>query len=144
MPRSTAPADTGNLATITFASGITATLKVRSIEQPDESVGNIDASVLATVGTRVFIPEDFSDPIELTIEYLWDTFDVAPTLRLNLGLVTVTYPLRSGETTPATRTGTAYVSGIKHPGLKNNELQVGVLKVQLDGAVTAQTYTPST
>jgi hypothetical protein len=143
MPRSTACADTGNQSTITFASGITATLKVRSIEQPEESVGKIECSDISTQVRKKYIPEDLVDSIELVIEFLWDTFDEPPALGLALGLVTLTYPTRDGETTPATRAGTAYVSGIKHPTLKNNELQVGILKVQFDG-VTPPVYTKST
>lgn len=144
MPQSTIAADTGNQATITFDQGITASLKVRSIEQPEQNLDQLDASVLTTSGERVFIPNDLTDPIELSCEYIWDTFDTPPALGTNLGTTTVTYPLRTGETTPATRAGSAYVSGIKHPDLRNGEIQVGILKVQFDGSATPVAYTKST
>ena len=143
MAQSTICADTGNQSTITFASGITDPLKVREIEQPEQTLGQLDCSDLSTEGEKSFIPEDLTDPILIELEWLWDTFQVPPTLGTNLGLVTITYPLRPGELTPATRTGSGYVAGIKHPKLANNELQLGMLKVQLDG-VTTTTYTKST
>ena len=143
MAQSTICADTGNGATITFAQGITETLKVRRINQPEQSLGTIECSDLSTTGEKKFISEDLTDPVELDIEFLWDTFQTPPVLGTNLGTVTVTYPTRTGELTPATRAGTGYVSGIKHPDLANNELQVGMLKVQFDG-VTPVAYTKST
>ena len=144
MAQSTVCADTGNQATITFASGITDPLKVRMIDQPEQSLGELDCSDLSTTGQRSVIPEDLTDPLELDIEWLWDTFQTPPTLGLSLGLVTLTYPLRTGEETPATRTGTGYVSAVKHPRLANNELQLGTAKIKFDGGATADTYTEST
>lgn len=143
MAQSTICADTGNQATVTFASGITSPLKARKIVQPAEALVKVECSDLATSVYRKYIPEDLSDAPELEIEFLWDTFHVPPALGAALGLVTITYPLRTGEVTPATRTGSGYVSGITHPTLANGELQVGTLKVQYDN-VTALTYTKST
>lgn len=143
MPRSTICADTGQLATLTFATGITAALKFRFIDPAEEAVGKIECSDLSTTGDRKYIAEDLSEPPELSTEFLWDTFDTPPVKGQNLGLVTVTYPLRPGETTPATRAGSAYVSAVKHPRLALGELQVGMLKIQFDG-VTPLIYTKST
>lgn len=143
MPQSTVCADTGNQATITFASGISASLKVRSIDPSEQSLGQLDASDLSTTGEKCLIPEDLSDPRELSVEWLWDTFDVPPVLGTNLGLVTITFPLRTGELTPATLAGTGYVAAVKYPQLANNELQVGTMRVQYDGETQAA-YTKST
>lgn len=143
MPRSNVPADTGNQATVSFAEGITATLKVRSIDPSEESVGDIDVSVLATSGEKVTIPEDTYDAVEYTLEWLWDTFDDPPVLGQPLGLTTITHPLRPDELTPATRAGSARVSAVKHPTMRNNEPQVGTLKIKMDG-VTPTAYTKST
>jgi len=143
MAQSTICADTGNGATITFGSGITETFKIRSIDQPEETRGRIECSDISTTGYRKFIAEDLTDAPEITINWLWDTFHAVPTLGLALGTVTITYPLRTGESSAATRAGTAYVSAIKHPRLENNVLQEGMLKVQFDGG-TGPTYTKST
>lgn len=143
MAQSTICADTGNGAAVTFASGITATLKVKSIDPSEESVGKIECSTLDTVGKKKYVPEDLAETPELDIEWNWDTFDTPPTPGLDLGLVTVTYPQRTGETTPATRAGSGYVSSVKHPKLANGELQMGRLKVQYDN-VTPLAYTKST
>lgn len=143
MARSTICADTGNGASVTFASGITDTLKIRSIDPSEESIGKIECSDISTTGDKKYVKEDLGEPTELSLEWLWDTFDTPPTKGLDLGVVTVTYPLRAGETTPASRAGSAYVSAVKHPKLVNGELQMGMLKVQYDG-VTPLAYTKST
>jgi len=143
MARSTALADTGQSTTLTFASGITNTLKIRYIDTPEEAQGKIDVSDVSTTGHRKYIPEDLTEAPEYSFEWLWDTFDTPPVAGLSLGLVTHTYPLRAGETTPATRTGSAYVSSVKHPKMALNEVQVGMCKIQFDG-VTPLTYTKST
>ena len=143
MAQSTICADTGNGATITFASGITGTLKIKSIDPAEEAVGKIECSTLDTVSKKKYIAEDLSETPELDIEWNWDTFDTPPTPGLALGVVTVTYPLRTGELTPATRAGSAYVSSVKHPKLANGELQLGRMKIQYDN-VTALVYTKST
>lgn len=143
MARSTVCADTGNGATVTFASGISDPLKFRVIDPVEESVGDIDCSHLGTTGQQSLIPEDLTSPAELDLEWNWDTFDTPPTPGLQLGLTTVTYPQRTGEDTPASRAGTAYVSAVKHPRLENNVLQIGTMKVKFDNA-TPLAYTKST
>lgn len=143
MPRSTICADTGNGATLTCAEGITTPFKYRSFDPSEETIGKIECSDISTTGRKKYIPEDLAETLEMSIEWNWDTFDTPPALGMNLGLVTVTYPLRAGETTPATRAGSAYVSAVKHPKLANNELQLGMMKIQFDN-VTALTYTKST
>lgn len=145
MPQSTVTGDTGNQAVINFGgvaawNGATG-LKVRSVDQAEESIGRIDTSVLSTQTFRTFIMEDLADPPELTIEFLWDTFLTPPVPGQDLGTVTITYPERDGETTPATRAGAAQVASVKHPMLANNELQVGTMRIQFLGAPT---YTKST
>ncbi len=141
MARSTVCGDTGNLSTLTFATGITAALKFRYIDPSEESIGNIDCSHLATTVHRSVVKEDLSDTPELSMEYNWDTFDEPPVVGLDLGNATHTYPLRPGEVTPATRVGKAYVSAIKHPRMENNVLQVGMLKIKY---TETPAYTKST
>lgn len=143
----------GNALTVTNYRGThfsVAGFAIRSVDQAEESVGRIDTSVLGTTVHRTFIMEDLPDTPELTIEFLWDTF-----ANLNLGLggssntavgkslgtVTITYPLRKDETTPATRAGTAQVAAFKQPMLANNELQLGTMRIQFLGSPT---FTPST
>ena len=136
MPQSTLTGDTGNGATVTFAQGITAALKVRRITPSADSRGRIDTSHLGTTGMRTFIPEDLGDAQTLTIEAIWDTFFATPTAGLNLGNVTVTYPLRTGETTAASFVGKAHVSSVQLPSLANNELQIIQLVIQFEEALT--------
>jgi hypothetical protein len=142
MPQSTICADTGNGASVTF-SAVAAydDLKFRQISQGEQSLGQIDCSDLSTTGERSVIAEDLADPTEVDLEWIWDTFEDPPVLGQSLGTVTITYPLRDGETTPATRAGLGFVKAVKHPDLANNELQIGTMKVQFNGGTT---YTTST
>lgn len=143
MAQSTIPGDTGNGSTISFASGITATLKVRSIDPSEVSKPQLDCSHLGTTVYRKLIPDDLTDPPTLAIEYVFDTFDADIAPGTNLGSVVVTFPLRTGESTEAEYAGTAYVASVKKPRLENGVVQMGMVTVQFDG-VTGPTWTKST
>jgi hypothetical protein len=142
MPRSTALADTGNGATVVFTTSALS-LKIRRIEFPEERLERILASHLGTTVYNEYIPADLTEPPEMTFEFIWDTFDTIPTLGGVPETVTITWPLRAGETTPANRAGTAYVAAYKFPDLANGEIQVGRMVVAYDGG-TGPTYTKST
>lgn len=143
MAQSTIPGDTGNGTTITFATGITATLKVRSIDPSEESIGRLDASHLGTTVYRDMIPDDLTDPPEVSLEYVFDTFDPNISVGADLGSTVITWPLRAGESTAANLTGTAFVSAVKKPRLENGVVQMGSVRIQFDG-VTGPTWTKST
>lgn len=136
MAQSTITGDTGNGTTITFATGITVTLKVRSITPSASSVNSIDTSHLGTTGTRTTIAEDLADAQTLQLEALWDTFFTTPVAGLDLGNVTVTYPLRTGETTPASYVAKAHVQSVQLPTLANNTLQLIQLTLQFEEVLT--------
>lgn len=141
MAQSTILGDTGNGSTISFASGITAALKVRSIDPSPMSVGYIDVSDLESEGIAPVIAEDLSRAQTLQLEVIWDTFFAMPTAGLALGDVTVTLPQRSGESTPATWVASGHVQSVKPPRLETNVLQVLSLTIQLEEAIA---YTKST
>lgn len=143
MAQSTIPGDTGHGSTISFASGITATLKVRSIDPSEVSINRLDASHLGTQIYRDMIADDLTDPPELSLDYVFDTFDPDIAPGTNLGSVVVTFPLRNGESTAANLTGTAFVTAVKKPRLETGVVQMGSLRIQLDG-VTGPTWTKST
>jgi hypothetical protein len=135
MPQSTILGDTGNGATITFASGISAALKVRFIDPSALSVGAIDVSHLGSTGVVPTIPEDLAQAQTLQLEAIWDTFFVMPVTGLDLGNVTVTFPTRPGETTPASFVAKGHVQSVKPPRLENNVLQVLQLTIQFEETI---------
>lgn len=143
MPQSTIAGDTGHGATVSFASGITATLKVRSIDPSEVSISTLDASHLGTQTYRDMIHADLSDPPEVAFEYVFDTFDPDIVPGAALGSTVITFPSRTGESTPANLTGTAFVVAVKKPRLETDVVQMGSVRIQFDG-VTGPTWTKST
>jgi len=135
MPQSSILGDTGNGSTISFATGISAALKVRFIDPSALSIGRIDVSDISTTGVRRFIPEDLADAQTIQIEAIWDTFFTMPIPGTVLGNVTITFPLRTGETTPQTMIAKGHIQTVKPPRLENNVLQVIQLTIQLEESI---------
>jgi len=86
--------------TITFSSGFCASIK-------DVKIGGLSREAVdvtnfgSTGGYKEFIPSALIDPGELEVELIYDT-DTAPPISGAAEAVTVTFPLKSGETTAAT------------------------------------------
>jgi hypothetical protein len=134
--------DTGNQATVAFAdSGFTA--KLKSMGGLDQSIEKLDASALDTVDQKEYIPGDLMEPGEIEFEFFWDTEELPPDPGV-IDTITVTFPEREGEATPASFTASGFFTGRVTPTFKNNELQMGKVKFQLDGRETKFTYTAAT
>lgn len=140
--------DTGNGATLSFAGNMgfgTATTSVEaiSISQGEESVGVIDVSTLATTDAMESIPSDLREIAESSVNYKFITTVDAVDLPAAAGTITITYPIRSGETAAATYIGTGFITGFSPPSLANGELQAGELKWKWDGD-TGPAFTKAT
>jgi hypothetical protein len=140
--------DTGNGATLTLAlfsgtTAITASLDPISITPAAITVGKVESSTLATVGHKEYIPDDLSDSGENTATFKYITTGAKPSLPSAAGTFTITLPLRTGETTAGTITGTGFVTGFTPPTLENGQLQVGTLAWAWDGD-TGPTVTAAT
>jgi len=143
--------DTGNGATLTFAANMgfgTATTSLSmaiDITQGEQSIGDVNVSTLATSGVEENIPSDLAQFSESSARIKWLT-SAASTVAMNAslpasaGTVLITYPLRTGETTAASFSGTAYVKGHTPPAFANGQLQTGEVKWKYDGD-TGPTYT---
>ena len=143
--------DTGNGATLTFAAnmgfGSTTTSMSMAIDitPGEQSIGIVDVSTLATSGVMETIPSDLAEFAESSARVKWLT-SAASTVAMNASLpasagsVVLTYPLRTGETTAANFTGTAFVVGHTLPSFANGQLQTGEVKWKYDGD-TGPTYT---
>jgi len=130
--------DTGNGATLTLAlfngtTAITASLSVISITPGAMTVSPVDVSTLATSGYMESIPGDLASIAESTATFKWLTSATIPTLPSATGTCTLTLPLRSGETTAATMTGTGFITTLQAPVMENGTLQVGTIGWQFDG-----------
>lgn len=130
--------DTGNGATLTLAlyngtSALTSALSVINIAPGNFTAPGIDVSTLATTGTREMIPNDLMSVAESSATFKWLTSVTQPTLPSAAGTITLTFPMRSGETTAATLTGTGFITGYQAPSMANGELQVGTVSWQWDG-----------
>lgn len=135
--------DTGNGATLQFAANMgfgtaTSTMTCTTISQGARTVGTIDVSTLATTGFKQFIPDDLADAAECTATFKWLT-TTAATVSMNCvipasaGTVLLTYPMRSGETTAASISGTAFITSFTPPTMANGTLQEGQISWKYDG-----------
>lgn len=135
--------DTGNGATLTFAANMgfgTATTSMHciTINQGEQTIKNVDVSVLATTDCEETIPGDLRSVAESTATYKWLTTTQATianycSLPAAAGAIVLTSPLRSGETTAAAFTGTGFINGFTPPSFANGELQTGSIKWKYDG-----------
>lgn len=85
---------------ITFSSGFCA-------EITDVKIGGLSREAIdvtnfgSTGGYKEFVPSSLIDSGELEVELIYDT-DTAPPISGAVETVTITFPLKSGETTAAT------------------------------------------
>lgn len=144
MPVTQVSGDTGNGATLTFASTSFAVL-VKKISGWEETIEKLDVTNLASTGRKRYISSDLKEPPEITYDFYWDTTKDMPTIGGAPETITVTFPVRAngGETNGATYAGTGFIKSIKWPDLENGSVQMGSLTVCYDGT-TGPTYSKAT
>lgn len=137
-------ADTGNTAALTFGTtGFSAAIAPRNmIGSTEFELPKINKSSLATTGFEEYIPGDLEEPGEVEIECQFDP-GVSGTVpaRGTVETVTITYPVKSGQSSGGTVAGTAFIRKVSLPELRNNLLMAIKVLVAWDG-VTGPTYTP--
>jgi hypothetical protein len=133
-------AGTGNQTTVTFAtSGFTASIvEVGGQEETREA---LEDSHLGTQTRKTKVPDDLYDAGESSLIFF---FDGASSSLLPISgaaeTITRTFPLRPGQTTPATLVGTGFVTRRKWPDARNSELMQAEGTITWDGK-TGPTYT---
>lgn len=142
--------DTGNGATLTFAANMgfgtaTTSLVCTTITPGEQTVGVVDVSTLATSGQMESIPSDLAELAESTATFKWltstaSTVAMMPALPAAAGSITLTFPMRTGETQAATYIGTGFITSLTPPSFANGQLQEGTLKWKYDGD-TGPSYT---
>lgn len=133
-------ADTGNGTTITF--GTTSfSASWEEIDAGEQTRDAIEDSHLGTTGDKTYMPGDLQEPGEASGVFQWDqSFGTFPATTTAAETVTISYPLKSGESTNATLAGTAIVTRVKGPVARNGEKMMGEMTIKWDGG-TGPTYT---
>ena len=139
MAATTQPLDTGLGATMAFTTLSTFTPKIREIPGLKRSVETIDGSHLGTSGDQELIEGDLIKNDPITIPILWNTNDTIPAPGTK-DTCTITWPLRTAESTAANIAGTCIIQAVEFAGHKIGELQMGSITIQFDG-YTGPTYT---
>ena len=134
--------DTGNRATIVFAA-FSFSADFNMLGEINQEGGSIEDSALENDIFKSFIPSDLIDPGKQDLELNFNTKTALPTLHV-AGLVTITLPLRPGETAAATYVGTGFLYKRSIPQLKNGVLQTAKVGLQWDGKLTIPAFTPAT
>lgn len=133
---------TGNLSTVTFASGFVGTFV--EIGEHKQSRGKIaDDDLSSTI--KEYLPEDLPEPGEREFRVRWNSDSALPGIDDDPELITVSHKLDSGQTTKATSAGTGFVTEVTlDPKHANNETKEGTIKIAFDGKTTPPAYTPAT
>ena len=134
--------DTGNKATIVFAA-FSLSADVNMIGEIPLEGSSIEDSGLGNDGFKSYIPGDLVDPGKQDFELNFNNKTALPLLHVP-GLITITWPLRTGDTTAATYIGTGFLYKATLPQLKNGVLQTSKIGVQWDGKATLPAFTPAT
>lgn len=132
-------ADTGAGTTIAFGTtGFTAYFT--EVDSGEQSRPALEDTYLAST-KKTFMPGDLEDPGVLSGSFYWNqSFTTFPATTTTPETVTVTFPLKSGESTNATLAGTGIVTRVKGPVARVGNLMMGSITVQWDGK-TGPTYT---
>lgn len=125
--------DNGQGASITFGtSGFTA--NIESISHDGLERESIPTTHLGTTTARTFIPGDLYDPGELTLDVQFNPDDWPP-IDQAAETITVTFPLGSGASTPATWAASGFATGFNY-GIQVESLMTGQLTCKFSGAIT--------
>lgn len=126
-------ADTGNSASIAFATS-SFSANIYMIGSTSQERAALETSHLGTTNQKTFVPDDLIDPGEFEIEFEWDqSFSTFPPISAAAETVTITFPLKSGESTAATLAGSAFVTSSSGPDVENGTIMRGTMTVKWDG-----------
>lgn len=129
-----------NGTTVTFGTSAFAA-NVRRINSAAMTREAIETSHLGTTGQRTKIPGALVDPGQTEVEIEWNqSFSTFPPISAVPESITITYPLKTGETAHATEAGTGFLLESQGPTCEDGALMVGRYVICWDG-LTDRTYT---
>ena len=129
-------AQTGNSATLTIGS-FTATYS--SIGGSTFTREAHDVTAVNSTNFKEYIAGSLQEPGDFEAEFYYDS-SAQPPIADATGTVTVTFPLKSGQSTAATLAGTAFVNSWSSPELTADGVMMSRMTVKWDG-VTEPTFT---
>lgn len=130
-------ADTGNSTTIAFGTSSFAP-KVRSITIGEQTREALNDSDLSTTNQMTFIPSDLIDAGGFTMEVEWDqSFAVFPPMTANPETITISFPLKSGQSVRGTLAGSGFLTSLSGPNIENGSIMVATIGVKWDGKTEA-------
>jgi len=130
---------TGHGASISLAS-LTLAYAVRRIGEMLFNTPPVQSSHLGTVDWHEYLPGDLAEHSPIDVEVLFSNDADLPTKGTE-DTMTITFPLRSGETTAATLAGLGHFTQVGYPSFVTNELQAVTLQWQWK---TKPTFTAAT
>lgn len=135
-------ADTGHGTTIAFATTTGFTPAVLEIELPEFAREALEDTVLnQTGGKKTYIPDDLYDPGETRVRFQWDqSAGTFPPISAAAESITVTFGLKSGESTAATLAGTGFLINSGGVSVVQGEIMEGEFVIKWDGK-TGPTFT---
>jgi len=114
---------------------------VRSISLGEMTTEEIDTTALSTTDFMTSIPGDLSSTPTVTVEAIFKTDDDIVAATGTVETMTITFPKEvATNTSPATYSGTGYITSVTPPSLQTNELQVQSYVFKFDGE-TGPTFT---
>ena len=132
--------DTGNLAAIAFTTS-SFTGNYKRIGGTKQTRKALDDTVLATTNRYSKCPDDLVDTEAFECELLWNpSYSVFPPIAGAAETITITYPIKAGQTAGGTLAGTGFLIEATGPDCVNGELMSNTFMVQWDGK-TGPTYT---
>ena len=112
--------------------------RMRSIQLPEWTMERVDAtSIENNNGFMNYVSGDLADPGQIVAEVIFDPALATPLMGGCGGTTTVTFPLtlcrETPNSTPATLSGTGFVTVLGFPNMAVNELMILTVTISFDG-----------
>ena len=133
-------ADEGAGASLTFATTTNNAFEVTSIQAQGISRESLETTHHGTTGGhKTFQPGDFRDPGTIAVTVLYDPNGPRPPVAAAAEVVTITYPVPSGDTSGATEASTAFVTDWDAPALEIDSIMEATMTLKRSGVITYTT-----
>lgn len=136
--------DTGQAATFALATSATS-VRIKSIKIGAISIDMLDVSALVDTGFHKKIASDLKSAAPWTVTFYYDTLTTIPSALTTPAseTCTVTFPMRTSETSACNIAATGNVTSYDFPTLELGAIQMGTLEFTPDG-MTGPTLTVAT
>ena len=133
--------NTGIGATLLFSGGISYTSRWRSVSGLGMFVDDLEDTALDSAGFFETVPDDLAQTDMIDIEVYFDGKKSVPLG--TVGILTITFPLQAGQSTPFKISGSGYISREETPELAAGQRLIRNVQFKFDGK-TGPTITLAT